>query len=286
MASSTGVMFATDRLDAAAYAGYGRRVEATGLDTIWVPELFGREPMAASAFLLGVTSTVRVATGIANVYVRDAVAAAQAARTLGELHPGRFALGLGVSNADLVGSRGHRWQPPVEKLTAYLDAMDAATLWSPPPPEPVPVYVAAHGPKMLAVAAERADGVNTWLMTPEHTARTAAALDDGAVLTVGRMCLLCDDPEEARRLARRAVGMYVGLDYYHRAWSALGFGPDDFADGGSDRLIDTLVAWGDGVRIRDQIQSHRDAGATHIMVVPLNRRGGAEPDWELLEAVV
>jgi probable F420-dependent oxidoreductase len=138
---------------------------------------------------------------------------------------------------------------------------------------------------MLELAAARADGVNTWLMTPDHTARSAAALRDGATLVVGKMCLLCDEPDEARGLARRALATYVGLDYYQRAWSALGFGASDFADGGSDHLVDSLVAWGDGARIRDQLQAHRDAGAGHLMVVPLNRRGGAEPDWDLLEAL-
>lgn len=285
MPASTGVMFVTDRLDGAALADYGRRAEALGFDTIWVPEVFGREPLVASTYLLGATTTVRVATGVANVYARDAIAAAQAARTLGELYPGRFALGLGVSNVQLVGSRGHAWEPPIAKLAAYLDAMDEATLASPPPPEPVPVYVAAHGPRMLELAAERVDGATTWLMTPEHTARAAAALGEGTTLTVGRMCLLCDDAEEARHLARRAVAPYVGLDYYQRAWSTLGFGSADYADGGSNRLVDTIVAWGDAARLRDQIEPHRDAGATQVMVVPLNPRGGGEPDWDLLQAV-
>ena len=282
---ATGVMFSADRMTGQEYADYARRVEALGLDAVWVPELMGREPFAAAAHLLANTSTIEVATGIANVYARDATATAQGRRSLAELSGGRFALGLGVSNAAMARNRGHEWEPPADKLRRYLAEMDQATLMSPEPAVPVPVYIAAHGPKLLELAAELADGANTWLMTAGHTARARSILGPDATLSVARMCLLCDDADEARRLARKAVSLYLTLPHYRRAWSEDGFGPDDFESGGSDRLVDTLVAWGDAARMEGALAEHRDAGADHLVVVPLNRRGGGQPDWELLEVL-
>jgi probable F420-dependent oxidoreductase len=281
----TGVMFATDRLDAAAYAAFGRRVEAIGLDTIWVPELFGREPFAAASFLLAATERVQVGTSIANIYARDAVAAATGRQTLAELSGGRFALGLGVSNVAINEARGHQWEPPVAKMTAYLEAMAVVEPMSPAADAPAPVFVAAHQPKMLEVAAQHADGAKTWLMTPDHTSKVRDIVGPDKGVVIAQMSLLCEDPTEARRLARRALSGYVTYDYYHRAWKRLGFDDDDFADGGSDRLVDTVVAWGDADAIGDRLRSQRDAGADHIVIVPLNPAGGREPAWDLLEAV-
>ncbi len=143
-----GVMFNTDRMSGEALVEFARRVESTGIDTLWVPELFGREPFAASGHLLANTSTLTVATGIANVYARDAVAAAAGGATLAEFSGDRFVLGLGVSNAGLVGMRGHDWEPPVEKLEQYLQGIAEAKIQV-PGFHAAPVHVAAHGPKML-----------------------------------------------------------------------------------------------------------------------------------------
>jgi probable F420-dependent oxidoreductase len=267
-----GVMFNTDRMSGEALVEFARRVESTGIDTLWVPELFGREPFAASGHLLANTSTLTVATGIANVYARDAVAAAAGGATLAEFSGDRFVLGLGVSNAGLVGMRGHDWEPPVEKI--QVPGFHAA-----------PVHVAAHGPKMLEMAVQHADGISTYLQTPEHTAQVRSMLNDEQAINVTQMCLLCDDPVEARRLARRAINFYVGLAYYHRAWRKLGFDDSDFVDGGSDRLVDTLVAWGAPDQLRARVDEHVSAGATEVVVVPLNPAGGAEPHWPVLEAL-
>jgi len=284
--SAVGVMFNTDRMVGDDLVAFGRRAEALGVDTIWVPELFGREPFAASAYLLSTTTAVRVATGIANVYARDGVAAAAGARTLAELSGGRFALGLGVSNAMLVGARGHGWEPPLAKLAKYLDEVMGAKLASPAPVDRPRVLVAAHGPKMVDLVAGRADGISTYLQTPAHTSTVRAALGPDQELNVTQMCLLCDEPTEARRLARKAVAFYIGLDYYQRAWARQGFEESDWVDGGSDRLVDTLVAWGDADQIIARLGEHRDAGATEMVVIPLNPQGGAEPHWPVLEAII
>ena len=284
-----GVLFNTDRMAGPELLDYARRLEQAGIGSVWLAELFGREPFATAGAILTATERLRVGTAIANVYARDAVATAAAAATLAELGGNRFELGLGVSNRGLVGARGHRWSAPAPKLAAYLTAIRAAELDVPGQPT-YPVHVAAHGPRMLAVAAGAdgsdspgADGVFTYLMNPEHTARTRAGLPPGTGVSPMMMCLLCEDPDEARRLVRRAIGYYLGLDYYHRAWRTLGFDDTDFTDGGSDRLVDSVVAWGSIDDIRQRLGEQHQAGADRVVVIPLNAAGGARPDWKLLE---
>ncbi len=280
-----GVLFNTDRMAGPDLLDYARRLEASGLDSVWLAELFGREPFATAGALLAATERLHVGTAIANVYARDAVAAAAASATLAELSGNRFELGLGVSNRNLVSLRGHDWEAPAPKLGRYLADVRAATIAVPDGPDPVrfPIHVAAHGPRMLATAAEGADGVFTYLMTPEHTARTRAGLAAETLVSPMTMCLLCPEPERARTLARKAIAYYVGLDYYHRAWRTLGFGEADVADGGSDRLVDALVAWGTIDDIRSRLMAHHEAGADRVVVIPLNPEGGGAPHWTLLE---
>lgn len=275
------MLFNTDRMSGSDFIDYARRLEQVGIDSVWLAELFGREPFAAAGALLASTDTLKVGTAIANIYARDAVAAAAASATLAELSGNRFELGLGVSNRGLNESRGHRWTAPAPRLAAYLEGLRAAKIVV--PDNRYPVLVAAHGPKMLEVAAAGADGVFTYLMNPEHTRRTREGLPDGAQVSPMMMCLLCEDPDEARKLARKAVTYYLGLDYYHRAWRTLGFDDVDFAGGGSDRLIDSIIAWGSIERIRDRLADQAAAGAGRVVVIPLNPAGGGQPDWKLLE---
>ncbi|MDP6862360.1 MAG: TIGR03620 family F420-dependent LLM class oxidoreductase [Acidimicrobiales bacterium] len=282
--SSTGMMFNTDRMAGDSLKDFGEKIESIGVDTLWLPELFGREPFATAAHLLAATTRLRVGTGIANVYARDAVAAAAGARTLSEFSSGRFVLGLGVSNAGLAQARGHHWEPPVEKLRDYVEAVRSAELSIPGDYE-LEIHVAAHGPKMLAALGDSVDGVSTFLQTPIHTSETRKRIGPDIALNVTQMCLLTEDPAEARRLARRALAFYIGLDYYHRAWRNLGFTEDDFAGGGSDRLIDALVAWGDPETISLRLSEHRNVGATEMVIIPLNPAGGGEPHLQLLEAL-
>lgn len=279
-----GVLFNTDRMKGPEFIDYAKRLEGAGLESVWLAELFGREPFAAAGSLLAATSSLKVGTAIANIYARDAVAASAASATLAEISGDRFELGLGVSNRGLNESRGHQWTAPAPRLTEYLEAMKATKLSV--PEHHFSVHVAAHGPKMLEAAAANADGVFTYLMNPDHTARTRGGLPEAAALSPMIMCLLCEDPAEARRLARKAIGYYTGLDYYHRAWSTLGFEPTDFADGGSDALVDAIVAWGSLDDIRARIDAQAEAGATRVVVIPLNAAGGGQPDWQLLDQLV
>jgi probable F420-dependent oxidoreductase len=277
----TGVLFNTDRMKGPEFTEYAQRLEKAGVESVWLAELFGREPFAAAGSLLANTTTLRVGTAIANIYVRDAVAAAAGAATLAELSGERFELGLGVSNRGLNESRGHEWTAPVPRLTDYLQTIKSTKLAL--PETKYPVHVAAHGPKMLEAASANADGVFTYLMNSQHTARTRDGVDADTIVTPMMMCLLCEDPDQARTLVRKAIGYYTGLDYYHRAWRTLGFDDNDFSDGGSDRLVDAIVAWGSIDDIRNRLGEQGEAGATRVVVIPLNAAGGGQPDWNLLE---
>ncbi len=276
-----GVLFNTDRLDNDEFVHYAKRVDSLGYESLWLPELFTRDPFAAAGYLLAETQNIMLASGIANIYARDAAATVSAASTLAELSDGRFILGLGVSNAGLNQRRGHSWQNPITKLNEYLDAMAEVKLTG--PQVHVPVHVAAHGPKMLAAVAAKADGANTYLMPAEHVRIARSALGDQAELNTMMFCLLDENPTSARATARKSIAYYVGLDYYHRAWRGLGYDDTDFADGGSDKLVDDIIAWGSLDSIRDRIQQQFNHGATRVVILPIGAGMGGQPDWRLLE---
>jgi probable F420-dependent oxidoreductase len=280
-----GVLTFTEQFRSAELVDFAQTLESRGYDSVWVPELTGREPMATAGYLLGRTQRIAVATGIANVYVRDAFATAQARQSLAELSDGRFMLGLGVSNASFNASRGHVWQPPLKKMTDYLDALDGVAVAAPAPAQPCPTYIAAHGPKLQALGARRTNGIITYLMTPEHAAQSRARIGATAELNVVAMFLAETDPPVARAKARAAIQMYMRLDYYQREWRGLGFTDGDFANGGSDRLIDALVAWGDDGALRERVAVFERAGATRIVVVPLGVRTRQGVDLRVLNAL-
>lgn len=272
-----GVLTLLDQLPGAELVEAVQALEALGYGSFWIPELFGREPIATAGYLLARTDDIHVGTGIANIYVRDPHALVQARYTLSELSGGRFTLGLGVSNVGLNGTRGHTWQPPLRKLSQCLDAMEAIEPEAAPPSALGPVHIAAHGPKLQALAGARSDGVITYLMSPAHTRRSRERIGERAGLSVVCMLLAEEDPSRARAVARKALAYYLTLDYYHREWRGLGFSDADFADGGSDALIDMLVGWGDADAVRARVAEHVDAGASRILVMPLDlNRDGVE----------
>ena len=262
-----------DHLSGADAVGFVRDVEALGYDSFWIPELFGREPMATAGYLLAKTDRIKIASGIANIYVRDAHSMVQSRQTLAEFSEGRFILGLGVSNVGLNQIRGHTWQPPVAKMEGYLDAMAAVEVGSAAAKSMGPIYMAAHGPKMQALGASRTDGVLTYLMSPEHTQLSKTRLGPDADLNVICFLLAETDPTKARQMARQALAFYMGLDYYHREWRKLGFSDSDFTDGGSDALIDMLVGWGNSDALQVYVTKHEDAGATRVIIMPLASGG-------------
>lgn len=266
-------------------------LEEMGFGAVWVPEAVGREAFTNAALLLRGGTDIVVATGVASIWGRDAMAAAAAHRTVSEAYPGRFLLGLGVSHQMMVEMvRGHSYDKPLTAMRQYLDRMDAAMFMAAQPPADAPPQrvLAALGPKMLQLSAERGEGAHSYFVVPEHTAFARETLGQGPLLAVEQAVVFETDPDKARALAREHTALYCSLPNYTRNLERFGFTPDDFAHGGSDRLVDAVVAWGDIDTIRTRTLAHIDAGADHvcIQVLPMGR-GTPTARWqELSDALV
>lgn len=271
-------------LDAPAARAAARRLEDAGYGVLWISEAFGREVLSFAAVLLAATERIKVATGIANLWARDAVATANGGRTLAEAFPGRFLLGVGISHAPLVDRRGHDYRGPLEATRRYLTAMREATYRGPAPAVDAPVVVGALGDRMLALSAELADGAHPYLVTPGHTRRARQVLGAGKLLAPEQPVVLSTDPVAARAAARAHLATYLRLDNYRRSLLRQGFTDDDLADGGSDRLVDALVAWGDADAIAARVQAHLDAGADHVclQVIMPGMADDPRPTWRAL----
>ena len=207
-----------------------------------------------------------VASGIANIHARDPMAMANGARALGEAYPGRFVLGLGVSHAPSVARRGGTYGRPIETMRAYLDAMAATPYGAPEPEPPVPVVLAALGPRMLELAAERADGAHPYFVPVEHTAFAREQLGPEPFLAVEQTAVLTSDRDEGRRIGRAFAATYLALPNYANNLRRLGWSDEDLASGGSDRLIDAVIAWGDVDAIVARVRAHLDAGADQVCI--------------------
>jgi len=279
-----GVWTWLDNLSAADAAAFAARVEAWGYGALWIPEAVGRDPFSLLGFLAAKTRSLVLATGIANIYARDPMTMRATRETLGELAEGRFLLGLGVSHAHLVaGIRKHEYKPPVTTMKTYLEAMDAAIYMGPKPKTPAPVVIGALRTKMLELSATKANGAHPYFVPPEHTARARKILGKNALLCPEQMVLLEKDASKARAIARGAMKIYCGLPNYQNNLKWLGYGDADFVDGGSDRLVDAIFAWGDEKVIAERIQAHLDAGADHVCIQPFRADGQPGPDEKLLE---
>jgi probable F420-dependent oxidoreductase len=243
-------------------------LEELGYGTLWYGETTGREALTKAALLLASTKRIVIATGIANIYGRDPVTMAAAQKTLAEAYPNRFMLGLGVSHIPLVEKlRGHRYDKPVPTMRAYLDAMDQAPYQAVPPPASKPPRVlAALGPMMLKLSAERANGAHPYNSTPQHTAEARELLGRGPYLCPEQAVVLEKDPAKARAIARKFLAIYLTLPNYTNNWLRLGFQEADVKDGGSDKLIDAVIAWGDLKTVLNRIQEHHAAGADHVCI--------------------
>ena len=280
-----GIWFHTDALSSSEAAELVRRVEALGYGTFWFGEGFGRDPIAHAAFLLSQTSELVIATGIASIYSRDAVAMVGGSQALAEQSGGRFLLGLGVSMPALVEPRGHRFGPPLASMREYLSAMQATRYASVSPSEPPPIVLAALGPRMMELAARETQGSHPCNVTPEYTARARAQMGPETWLCVEQKVVLADSPSEAREIARVGLAIYIDVPHQRRNWTRMGFHDSDYRDGGSDRLIDALVAWGDETAIRQRVKDHLEAGATHVCIQPLLAAGQRIPNDRFLRTL-
>ncbi len=268
-----------------------REIEASGYRAIWTGEAVGREVLTAAQLLLASTDSLVVATGIANVWARDALATAAGQLALGEAYPDRFVLGIGVSHKPLLDVRGEDYRTPLTFMRDYLDGMDSAygVYRAVPPAARPPRLLAALGPKMVALAAERADGAHTYFVPPEHTAVAREILGPNRLLVPEQVCVLSDDATVAREIARRHTTSYLRLPNYTTNLQRFGFEPADFADGGNDRLVDTICVWGSIDAVAARVKAHLDAGADHVAVQVLvdDRRGLPRQEWaELAPALL
>ena len=265
-----GVWYSTDKLDGAGLADLARVVEQSGYAALWYPESRGYESMSLAAYLLSKSTRLTIGSSIANIYARDSYTAQRAMVSLNNWYGGRFILGLGVSHIPMVeGLRGHRYDKPLSAMRAYLDGIHKGL----PAGADSPVMVAALGPKMLALSAEKARGAVPYNVTPRHTAQAAAILGPGKSLAVEQKVTLETDPAKARALGRKELARYLVLPNYRNNWLRDGFSEADLADGGSDKFIDAMVLWGDAATVKKGLRAHFDAGATHVCLQPVHAGG-------------
>jgi probable F420-dependent oxidoreductase len=266
--------FDVERLPASAAREYARTVESLGFPALWIPESLGsKEAFAHASLLLSATTKLVVATGIANIWARDPIAMANGARTLVDAYPDRFLLGVGVSHAPVVKTRGQSYTRPLEYMRRYLDAMDAAPYVG--PAVDVPRVVAALGPQMLRLSAERSLGAHPYFVPVEHTQQARQTLGPDPLLAVEQAVVFETDAGRAREIARTYTRRYLAAENYANNLRRLGWAEADLSpsQGGSDRLVDAVVAWGDTDQVAPRLKQHFEAGADHVCVQVLT----AEP---------
>jgi len=259
--------FELERMTAADEGRLAQEVESLGFRALWIPESLGsKEVFAHAGLLLAATKTLIVASGIANIWARDPVAMANGARTLQEAYADRFLCGIGVSHKPTIDARlGGGYERPLSRMRDYLDGMDKAPYVGPNRKDPPPPRVlAALGPRMLRLAAERSLGAHPYFVPVEHTAIARKELGPEPLLAVEQGCTLEPDPARARAVARRHTKRYLGLDNYANNLRRLGWTDTDLAGEGSDALVDAIVAWGEVSAIRARAEAHRTNGADHV----------------------
>lgn len=282
-AGRMGVFLGGASLEPPALVGLAGRIEAWGYGTLWLPEAVGSEPFVQLGLLAGRTEKLVLATGIANIYARDAMTMQAARKTMAAAAPGRFVLGLGVSSPKLVSDvRGHEYKKPVPAMRSYLEAMEGALYRGPRPEIEAPVVLGALGPLMLRLAREKTAGAIPFLVPPEHTARARQILGSDSWLCTEQMLLLEDDPDRARDAARRRIASYLTAPGYRNNLERLGF-PAPEVDAKSDRLVDALVAWGDAEALQERVRAHLRAGADQVCIQALRVDGDPRPDERILE---
>ncbi|MGE5136629.1 MAG: LLM class F420-dependent oxidoreductase [Gemmatimonadota bacterium] len=259
--------------DSAALGEAAAALEELGYQAIWLgmsPEGTLEQPEA----MLAGSARIAIATGIVSVWGHPPEVVAPAYHRVAGAHPGRFLLGLGASHSVLVEPTGQSYAHPYGKLVEFLDGLDAAV----PPVPPGGRVLAALGPRVLKLSAARTAGAHPYLVTPEHTRRAREILGDGPLLAPEQKVVLSTDPARAREIARGTLEMYLQLPNYTSNLQRLGFTGEDISGGGSDRLVDALVAWGDEETIARRVAEHHAAGADHVCVQVLT--GEWARPWE------
>ena len=262
-------------------------LESLGWPCIWRPEASGRDAIVSAAHMLDATTTLRVATGVAQIQARHPMTAKAAQLTLHEGSGGRFLLGLGVSHAPMItAARKLAYETPYSDMAAYLTAMKEAPFNAYAGDDTPSVVLAALGPKMLRLAADAADGAHPYFAPVDHTAAAREIIGPDKLLAPEQMVVIDDDPTRARDLAVEHMSRYLRLPNYTNNLMRYGFDETDIA-GPSPRLVDAIVVSGDVDAVRRRVAEHHDAGADHVCVQVLTARDAPLPmrEWsELADA--
>lgn len=281
-----GVWTRMDGMGIGEAADFATRIEELGYGALWIPDAFGRDPFAHASWLFSHTSRLVVATGVVNIHLREAQATACAQKELHDQSGGRFLLGLGVSHSTVMEGLFKKDYPkPLPSMRAYLDAMENSMWWGPELQGDPPIVLAALGPLMLKLAGERTLGAHPYFAPPENTRRSREILGPTAWLCPEQKILLESDPIRARDRARAAMAGPLTMPNYRRNLMRIGFEEEELDGGGSDRVVDSVVAWGDADALIDRVEEHLAAGATHVCIQPLSSQDPTKPDLELLEAL-
>ncbi len=279
--TGTGIWAASLRYgDASLSADAVAELESLGYSAAWIPDV-GGDVFSAVENLLRATSSMVIATGILNLWMHTPEETASEHARMTAEYGARFLVGIGVSHAPLIDrAEAGRYTKPLAKMSEFLDGLDAA---------PIPLasddrLLAALGPKMLEIAGSRTAGTHPYLVTPEHTAGARSALGPDKLVASEQAVVLETDPTSARAIARLHLSTYIGLPNYSNNWKRIGFTDDDLTNGGSDRLVDAFVVWGDEATILERVQAHRDAGADHVCVQVLTENVIVNPldQWRAL----
>jgi probable F420-dependent oxidoreductase len=233
-----------------------QEIERLGYGTIWV----GGSPPAELSFvepLLAATTTVKVGTGIVNIWTAAAKPVAESFHRINAAYPGRFVLGIGVGHPEMPGQSGK----PYDALVSYLDELDE---YGVPTNQRV---LAALGPRILKLSADRTAGAHPANATPEHTAQARAILGPNALLAPVHNVVLSADAEEARAIARKGLDHYFSLTNYVSSWKRLGFTDADVTRPGSDKFIDAVVAHGTPEQVAKRLGEYHQAGANHVAIL-------------------
>lgn len=269
-----------DRVEAAEAAA---ELEELGYTALWIPDV-GGAVFDAVERLLAATQRVVVATGILNLWMHEPAAAAERFHALSAEHGQRFLMGIGVSHAPLIDAADPgRYRRPLSAMTAFLDGLDEAT----PPVPPGSMVLAALGPKMLELAAQRTGGVHPYLVTPEHTHQARQAVGESALVLPEQTAILCSSREDARAIGTDWLKQYLSLPNYVNSVLRLGFTPEDVATV-SDRLFDALIVWGDEGAVLRRVGEHHDAGADHVCLQVLTSDAKAFPreEWRRIASAM
>ena len=242
-----------------------REMERLDYGTLWYGEALAQEAFGRGAIYLAATERLVVASGIANIWARDAAAMANGGRTLAEAWPGRFILGIGVSHAPLVKLRGHDYERPYSAMREYLDVMEAAP-WRGPEAKLPPIVLAALGPRMVGLAGDRTAGAYPYFSTAEHIREVRGILGPEPFLAADLPVVLAPDLASARAIGDRHLDYYIGSANYRNNLLRLGWSEADLEKPGSDALFEAIVAWGDLDRIRAGVAERFEAGADQVVL--------------------